>query len=598
MSQTSLLSTRKETKSRRLRLEPSPRKRTWKRFVLQTTKSWPWQLGSSEQEKVSILLWLGDKKKHVAPAALCLASSNAPAPPFLLSSHISALHRINLPAPLPLWVGLADSILLHGNVSGMSALQLILEGNPLECDSRVQWFQDGAAAGWLHLILPQCVNLPGRTAVDVTLPFYATGKQRSCQVLCIQGMSVLIPSYITFCPHSERKGRFVSPHLNKNGFKEGPTLWKGFQPTQLFFQRFAKLWVRMLFPLIPSRLTLFISVTVTPVSKICTKFSCCLAWFFSISFSATEFLFVVANSVVLRCDEMNECSITSRNCSLCALGDIISCVCNPGYHSNETHCINTNECSEPTQHNCSANADCIDTLGSYQCKCHTGYTGSGQICENIDECNQGLDSCSVHARCLDTIGSYTCTCIEGFTISEKSCVNVDECETGDNMCSPFADCNDTEGSYFCTCKHGFVGNGENCSPVIVCGIGTYLSQDGSCTPCPLNSYNDREESVLQQCFPCPPGYVTDAAGSVSNLQCMCTFWLMFSWIAFFAIFKVSTFLFVWMFLSSVPTHCSPGGYVDTNGNCTQCPDGTFQPKASQVIRGKFFREKQSKKNKQ
>ena len=39
-----------------------------------------------------------------------------------------------------------------------------------------------------------------------------------------------------------------------------------------------------------------------------------------------------------------------------------------------------NECaSNPDP--CDANADCVDTDGSYNCTCRTGFTGNGLFCE-------------------------------------------------------------------------------------------------------------------------------------------------------------------------------------------------------------------------
>lgn len=37
------------------------------------------------------------------------------------------------------------------------------------------------------------------------------------------------------------------------------------------------------------------------------------------------------------------------------------------------------ECEEGT-HDCSANADCVNTEGSYSCKCLPGFTGDGKQC--------------------------------------------------------------------------------------------------------------------------------------------------------------------------------------------------------------------------
>ena len=39
-----------------------------------------------------------------------------------------------------------------------------------------------------------------------------------------------------------------------------------------------------------------------------------------------------------------------------------------------------NECIEGTS-NCSADAVCNNTKGSYNCSCKPGYSGDGQICQ-------------------------------------------------------------------------------------------------------------------------------------------------------------------------------------------------------------------------
>lgn len=234
---------------------------------------------------------------------------------------------------------------------------------------------------------------------------------------------------------------------------------------------------------------------------------------FSLCVFPTEF-------VQFGCDEVVECFTSSSNCSVCSIGNKTLCVCNSGFHSNGSHCINLNECSQPDLHSCPTNANCIDTLGSYYCECQSGYTANGQNCTNINECDDP-DACSAQATCADTKGSFECICNEGFVGSGYACENTDECQNGQNNCSPDAECFDTVGSYLCSCKHGYVGDGVNCSPIKTCTIGTFLSQDGTCIPCPLNTYNDRQEHILYQCFPCQPGLVTQTVGSVSGLQCIC-----------------------------------------------------------------------------
>ena len=55
-------------------------------------------------------------------------------------------------------------------------------------------------------------------------------------------------------------------------------------------------------------------------------------------------------------------------------------------------CTDIDECAE-NKDNCHVNADCTNTLGSFECTCHTGYTGDGVTCTDIDECAENKDNC-------------------------------------------------------------------------------------------------------------------------------------------------------------------------------------------------------------
>jgi len=40
-----------------------------------------------------------------------------------------------------------------------------------------------------------------------------------------------------------------------------------------------------------------------------------------------------------------------------------------------------NECSDPLNSLCDANAECINTVGGYECRCNSGYVNVGGVCE-------------------------------------------------------------------------------------------------------------------------------------------------------------------------------------------------------------------------
>ena len=105
----------------------------------------------------------------------------------------------------------------------------------------------------------------------------------------------------------------------------------------------------------------------------------------------------------------------------------------------------TNECDTGSQ-NCTAEANCTNTDGSYDCTCNAGYTGNGLFCNglhllfkrvclvlehttDIDECDESSNSeCDSNGLCTNIVGSYECSCVDGYSGDGFTCIGEHDCE--------------------------------------------------------------------------------------------------------------------------------------------------------------------------
>ena len=114
---------------------------------------------------------------------------------------------------------------------------------------------------------------------------------------------------------------------------------------------------------------------------------------------------------------------------------------------------------------CDANAECFNTVGSFQCDCSTGYSGDGFNCTSMSQCM------SFKAKKSTLLTVNTCIILS----QSKMCLyvtilmlyvisDIDECANATlNNCDVNAACSDTVGSFNCTCLHGYQGDGMTCS---------------------------------------------------------------------------------------------------------------------------------------
>ena len=149
-------------------------------------------------------------------------------------------------------------------------------------------------------------------------------------------------------------------------------------------------------------------------------------------------------------------------------------------------CGDTDECnltvdSQWPGHQCPANSECKNTVGSYDCECTVGFekagTGTLDVCNNINECDTTISK--IHAcddavsDCQDNAGSYTCECKEGYKRdpgNDKGCIDIDECNEQKPDSTTFYECHsnalcvNTIGSYECSCNLGYYSDGSNTPP--------------------------------------------------------------------------------------------------------------------------------------
>uniref|UniRef100_A0A452S9M8 Fibrillin 3 n=1 Tax=Ursus americanus TaxID=9643 RepID=A0A452S9M8_URSAM len=220
------------------------------------------------------------------------------------------------------------------------------------------------------------------------------------------------------------------------------------------------------------------------------------------------------NSVLLVCEDMNECasgeSPCQQNADCVNIPGSYRCTCARGYKlSPGGACVGRNECREIP--NICSHGDCVDTEGSYTCLCHRGFRASADktLCMDVNECDR--QPCG-NGTCKNIVGSYNCLCFPGFVATHSGdCMDMDECTTLVGQVCRFGQCLNTAGSFHCLCQDGFelTADRKNCVDTNEC-----FSLMGTCLP---GTCQNLEGSF--RCI-CPPGFQVQNDRCVDIDECL------------------------------------------------------------------------------
>jgi len=159
---------------------------------------------------------------------------------------------------------------------------------------------------------------------------------------------------------------------------------------------------------------------------------------------------------------------------------------NGGWSTEAPSCIGRGPCAVNP---CENGGICTENGDLFTCNCTLVFTGD-TCSDDVDECTLNTDNCSENAECINTVGSYNCSCLVGFTGDGITCENIDDC--ANNPCENGGTCTDGINSFTCQCTSEYYG--ETCAERY--------------TPCDPNPCVNGECVQNGQTFTCncPPRY--------------------------------------------------------------------------------------------
>ncbi|XP_075987081.1 uncharacterized protein LOC142983835 isoform X2 [Anticarsia gemmatalis] len=219
------------------------------------------------------------------------------------------------------------------------------------------------------------------------------------------------------------------------------------------------------------------------------------------------------------CVDVNECLTGEAKCGpiqICTnLPGGYSCNCPTGHRLIGDHmCEDVDECAAAGNLPiCSQNADCVNTIGSYQCKCHNGFVSApvnDKVCVDVDECTAARPGSLCQHRCNNVWGGYRCSCHRGYRLNRdnSTCSDIDECVEFKSKVPCIGRCINEPGSYRCACPKGYKLSEDkrSCIDIDECETGealcsTSISSDTSNDVCVNTRGSFRCHRIT-----CPVGY--------------------------------------------------------------------------------------------
>jgi hypothetical protein len=135
------------------------------------------------------------------------------------------------------------------------------------------------------------------------------------------------------------------------------------------------------------------------------------------------------------CENVDECALHKHNCQGVGVKQCVdtpgsfTCKCCDGgvcgvddvegadaYMWNSASARCERDLCATGRHECDVRAECTQSSidATTSCECTAGWVGDGKVCEDEDECNTERHTCHEEANCVNTIGSFNCTCKQGW----------------------------------------------------------------------------------------------------------------------------------------------------------------------------------------